>query len=214
MRTIFFLIFAVCFAWAQSDTNSVTVSATRVIPDVPPDQVGLAVTITAGVDKTLDDVLAVLTSAKIGLSELNMMYTSSGSEPEFEWIFSTAVKLSDLNRILAVLSSARSKLAAGGGLRMDYQVSTVFASQQATATQQCSYGALLSDAQNQAQKLAAAAGVPLGPVLVLVDQTQTAVLGESAAPGAAGQPYLVAAWFSTPRASPDCNLTVRFKLGQ
>jgi len=223
MRNLILLLGAATAAFAQP-ANVLTITASRQ-SNIQPDQVSLTVYVYSDPDQTLDSVLAALPGTKIAATDLsNVSMPSSVNtlgfdiNPQLEWIFAPTVSFSDLNSVVVVLGALQTK----SPVRVSYFYLNATASPQAMASQPCPYPSLINDAQAQAGKLAAAAGVTLGPIVSL---------GQGSAVGAVipvvrtgdfsglllGIPatiYDPIATFVVGSAASTCALTVQFKLGQ
>jgi len=220
MRNLILLLAAASSAFAQLDSNVLTITASRQL-NVQPDQVSLSMYVTTDANQTLDNVLSALQGTKITAADLSSVNTAAGSE--LQWLFTPTVSFSDLNKVLAALGA----LQANGPITVNYFYLNATASQQAVASQPCPYPALINDAQTQAQKLAAAAGVTVGPIVSLAQGGAPGVVPVAAArlgdfsSFLLGNPLPVAIYdpltalaFATSGSSSACTLTVQFKLGQ
>lgn len=216
------LFLAAAAAFGQS-ANVLTITASRQL-NIQPDQVSMTVYVDSDPSQTLDSVLAALPGTKIAATDLsNVSMLAYSANPELEWVFRPTVPFSDLNSVTAVLGALQTK----SPIRVSYFYLNATASPEAMASQPCPYPSLINDAQAQAGKLAAAAGVTLGPIVSL---EQGSAVG-------AGNPFLVSALgfadlllappvtiydpattslsgLLAPSSAPTCTLTVQFKLGQ
>ena len=186
MKSLFFLLFSITL-FAQVDSNSVTVNVSRAA-NTAPDEVLLSVGVLSGYNSTLDDILAALKGTSISASNLSSVSTPLYlvSQPQLEWTFGLSLPLSKLNETSAALLAAQQRQPKKGGLTISFYVAETKASIQSQQSQGCDPSALLSDAQSQAQVLAAASNRIVGRLL-----------GISAA---------------TTDQTPPCQLTVKFAL--
>lgn len=199
--------------FAQFPSHTVTITATRSIT-VPPDQAVLSLAVTSPLETNLDQIVSPLSG--LGITPLNLTGVDSSSATMLEWDFSLAVPLSNLTATLASLSNLVNNITQNhSGLALTFNVTGLQASAQAQASQQaqtCSNANLIADATAQAQKLTAAAGLTLGPILKL----SNAAASPSNAYGAnyALLVPLPALYFNPVSYSPPstCSLTVQFQL--
>ena len=159
----FFLLCASC-AFAQLDTYSVTVTASRTMI-VPPDQVVFQLSFESGVGVTVDAVIAAGAGAGIALDFPSSIYTYQDPTlgTRLEWWFSLTVPFSAMRGTLDQLATAQRRLQLA--LPLTYTVAGTAVSPQASAAQACSTSDLMADARTQALSLANAGGFALGPVI-------------------------------------------------
>jgi uncharacterized protein YggE len=213
MRKLCWLLAIPVIAFAQLDDNTLTVTATRTL-NVQPDQVVVQVDVAA---QTLSDALQIVSPAGITASNFNSFDTVGF------WTFQLTVPFDKLSTTIAGLAKLRSSAGqsvVGYGI-LDAQISP--------AARKCPYPALMSDAQAQAQQVASAAGVKLGPVLAISDAASAGALvlvprliyAGNIVPGiSAGPPIdptseiasLSSVLSSQPVPSPTCTMTVQFQL--
>lgn len=203
MRRLVFILLGASAAFGQ---NTLTINASRQV-NAQPDQSTIGIYVNTDASQTLDQVLALLKPANISATDFASLQAAGSGQ--LQWTFNTPVPLSNLTAVAAALNGLKS---AG----VSYFVEGATASSQATA-QACNYGALIGDAQTQANKLAAAAGVTLGPIVSLAQESN----------GAVGNPfpiwdpltgvipvsritYLVSSIVTTP--TPSCALAVQFQI--
>jgi len=172
MRKILWFLAVPLAAFAQLDDNTVTVTASRQLPNLQPDQAVIGVDVAADPGAVLDDVLAALNGSGITAANLSSVEPYPGG-PSTVWSFTLTVSLAKMSATLATLQ----RVINASPLPAAYSVLFTEVSPELQATQQCPYPALVSDAQAQAQKLASAVGLSVGPILTLSDSGQTAVAG-------------------------------------
>jgi Protein of unknown function (DUF541) len=211
MRTILCFLALPLAAWAQLDDNTVTVTASRQLPILQPDQAVFTVYVTSPPDASLDDVLNTL--AGVGISASNLTGVSGGST-DTDWTFTLTVPLSKLGPTVAGLNAA-----SASSTRVGYSVySQVSPALQASG--QCPYALLVSDAQAQAQRLASAAGARVGPVVWVSDGSAmpgalSLVAGNFSAAflyGAVAANRLGSYLVNPQPAAPACTMAVQFSL--
>jgi hypothetical protein len=165
----FAILFLTCgLAFAQLETNTLTITASRNV-SVVPDQVLYGVSLTTDLSATLDDAIAQL--AGTGITAANFTYvTSSGdSAKSVDWAFELVVPFSKMKDTVAALSGLRTKL----GVRNTSRALTFSAVTERTSSdaqsQGCPLTSLVNDARREAERIAAAAGVRLGGIVGLSD---------------------------------------------
>jgi hypothetical protein len=239
MRRLLLAILFAAVAFAQTEPNVITVNASRTV-SVPFDQVNVAVDVLADQTAALEDVIAALQPAKISPSNLVSagppdfygFYNSDGSRPAGTvWSFSSSASLADLPGYLSSLAALQTTLSkAPVVVGLNFRVTNLATSPQATAGNPCPYPALFNDASQQAQKMASAAGLKLGPVVRLSDTlaasgTQVLAYGIPAAnlSGFLSGIFVGGGSFVGPAAaigvggvgpSPACALSVDFQIAQ
>jgi len=169
-------VLSLSVAFAQVDSNSITVTASRGNSSGPPDQAVFGVVVTSGVDTSLDDVIALLQGSGItaanlqALSEYPTATGSSGQTAEtLNWRFSFTAPLAKNKDTIAMLTNLQATIAKkNNGVTMSFSIQGTQASVQ---PQTCSQSDLLTDARTQAQKLADGAGVSVGNILAMSSPT-------------------------------------------
>jgi hypothetical protein len=140
------------------------------------------------------------------------------------WTFTHAVPFAKLNDILASLTAVQQRLepgpqgAAKASVNMSFQVQGSQVSPELQASQPCPLPALVGDARAQAQELAKASGLAVGPIVAISDGSAMGVTGAAifGIPSLALFPVNIAAsrytyaTFLTP--APNWSLVVQFKL--
>jgi uncharacterized protein YggE len=205
-------------AFAQLDSNSITVTASRGT-NLQPDQVVLAVNVDTTMDASLNDVVAVLQNAGITLSNLAGVrtvgpYTLPPSPvpplTQIEWTFGLPVPISKLGDTSAALRTIQQNVTTGNkGWGLSFNVQGTQVSMALQQSQVCSYPDLIADARAQAQKMAAAAGMNVGNVLAISSGVSTPQ-SSSAAYISAGVGALVSTSSFIP--TQVCSAAVKFAL--
>jgi len=211
-------------AFAQLDDNTITVTASRT-SNLQPDQAQMGVTVASAATATLDDVVAALNGS--GITAANLTSTSYvqvvGTPPlTSQWYFTIAVPIAQVNALIATLGKIQQRLAVPGtAMAVSYYLQGLQVSAQLQAANPCAFTSLVSDAQRQAQTLAAAAGVSVGPIVAISDGSGTgsavAVLAvrqgdfSSLLGGAIVTAGLAYQWYA-PATAPACTMTVQFQL--
>ncbi len=203
-RIVLFLLFA-SLGFAQLDSNSVTVSATRSV-NLVPDQLVFSVYVCTGLNAALSDVTHAIQSTGITLSDftgLSSCYNGSPA-PMLQWSFTATVSLDKMKDTLAALANLQQSISGNNsGFTFSFQVQGTQVSQQMLQAQTCPVADLLSDARAQAQKLAASAGMNAGAILAISSFVSSPVSG-----------YINSGFVlgGTSVAIPNCSATVKFGL--
>ena len=215
MRLLFLSLLALP-AFAQLDSNSLEVTATRTVA-IQPDVVTLNVWVTAGATVGMDAIVAALPEPFTASDFISAAASFQNLGPATQWYFSKTLAVASMGSALTSLNSAQANRQTSMTVTFSVQAGVSAA---AKAANPCPYGALMSDASAQARQTAIAAGMKLGPVINLSDGS------DLPADQARGGVYLVSVLsgvisasgsFSTfaPPATPTvCTLVVRFQLSQ
>lgn len=158
--------------------NSITVTASRSTP-LQPDQISMVLNVTSDVNAGVDDITAALQQAGISGVVFTGVYTTSqysGNPPaqqsRLSWSFTLTAPLSKIKDTLSAILAAQQSLAkASPPLTLSSFGAQVQVSPDLAKSQSCPEADLIKDAQAQAQKVAAAAGVSAGPILGLTGGT-------------------------------------------
>jgi hypothetical protein len=219
---IFLLILSVPGAFAQLDSNSVTVTATRsTTPQA--DQVLFGVTVQSGLNSSLDDVVAALQGSGITAANFSEVTTAAvvavippmlpptTGVPLLQWTFALPVPLAKIKDTIATLTALQKSIGQQNiGLTLSFNVQGTRVSTQLQQSQTCPTADLLADAQAQGQKLASAAGLSLGAIL--------AMSSGASVPSSVGNvaPVITTGAFVSSVLSPifpsTCSMTVKFAL--
>ncbi len=218
-RTLLLTVLQCGLAFAQLDSNSVTVSATRSNTNVQPDQAILAVFVTTPLTASYNDVLAAVAPAGITGANFSGVGNSQGfiittgnpsqqpPEPMLEWDFALPVPIAKIKDTAATLANLQKSIAQQkNGVALTFSVQGTQVSQALQQSQPCSIPDLLADARAQAQKLADAAGQSLGPILAMSSATSGNIGLPTVSVSRLG---LTSSSFSIPFI---CSLTVKFGL--
>jgi hypothetical protein len=168
---------SVSLAFAQLDSNSVTVTASREA-SAQPDQVLIVVSVATGLNNSLNDVVAVLQGSGMNASNLvdvRFVEASNGYGPEqpahpplLEWNFNLPTPISRLKETTAMLSAVQQALVQKkSDFLLSFRVERLQVSPQAQQLLACNLADVVSDARMKAQKLANAAGRSLGVLLAI-----------------------------------------------
>jgi uncharacterized protein YggE len=161
-------------ALAQTTPNSITVTATRTVT-AQPDQVVFQLSVTSPLTAGRDDVIAALQGTGITAANFTSMYTNqqyvNGQYlTALQWNFNLTAPLSNLKSTIDTFTGLQMSLAKGNtGMSLSFAVQALQVSPQAQQAQPCSLAGLISDARSQAQKIANAAAVTVGPVLAITN---------------------------------------------
>ena len=201
-NSLLFLCLFAPFAFAQLDSNSVTVTATNNV-NLQPDQAVFQVSVNSDTTSTLSDVLTAVQPAGLGLSNFSSVGTPflSVNQTGLQWTFGLAAPLAQIQATIAMLSALQQSVPqANPRLSVSFSIQGTQVSQQSQQSQTCSYADLLASARAQAQTLAAAAGRTLSGILAMSSTT---------AKNTGSIPSLASYLSATPQA---CSLTVKFAL--
>ena len=183
---------------AQISNNTVTVTASQSSTAAQPHDAVFAVTVSSGVDKTLDQIVAAISG--LGITAANLVQIGPAPYvpvtaaprpgavpvPTIQWIFQLVVPFSKLKDTTAALTALQKSISQNNsGLTLSFSLSGTRVSGQQPPN--CNLADLVSKARAQAQDIAGAAGFKAGAVVGLTSATSAAV--------------------------PICSLTVRFALG-
>jgi uncharacterized protein YggE len=175
---------------AQLTSNSVTVTVSQNVSPQP-DQAVFGVSVTAGADKSLDDIVGPLAGS--GVTAANLVGINPFSTPQpgrfpvtvpgpqpplLQWTFRLVASLSKVKDTTSTLFTVQQNVAKAG-LSLSFGVQGTQVSQSPS----CNFGDLITQARNQAQKVAGAGGLSAGAIIGITN------------------------------AVPVCSLTVRFALG-
>jgi hypothetical protein len=219
---IFLLILSTPVAFAQLDSNSITVIATRSMTQQP-DQVLFGVTVQSGLNTSLDDVVAALQGSGItaanfaGVSTAPISFVGLTPTPQpptvtpmLQWTFALPVPLAKIKDTVASLSALQKSIAQqNNGLTLSFNVQGTQVSAQLLQSHVCPTSDLLTDARAQAQKLADAAGVSLGAVLAMSSATSVPSGVGSVVPVISALNFVSTASTAFPSV---CSMTVKFAL--
>ncbi len=209
MRKVLFvaLAFAVIPAFAQLESHTLTITATRQIT-LEPDQVVLILTVNAPATTMVDQVVAAL--AGLGITSADLSGLNNNAAPQLQWNFTLAVPLSSLTAKIGSLTTLQQSITQNNsGITLTFSVNGTQVSQQLQPSQSCSTSDLIPDATAQAQKLASAAGMTIGPVLGLSD---VSLSQPSAVTVLTLDPASRLDFLSGPAPAVTCSLTVEFQL--
>jgi hypothetical protein len=219
MRIVAAFLLVGPLAFAQLDSNSVTVTASRAAT-LQADQVVFGVTVGAPMEVSLNDVVAALQSAGITLSNF-VGANTQGIIPGFigpqqlaavpvQWTFALPVAVSKLTDTASVLKNLQQNVLTNNKTwTMSFSVQGTQVSLPLQQSQVCSLPDLLNDARVQAQKMASAAGMTLGNVLAMSSGTSTTQQGSGVYVGTSLAGFVSSTQFLPPQV---CSATVKFAL--
>jgi uncharacterized protein YggE len=155
--------------FAQLPSNTLTITANRTI-NPQPDEALFSLSVTSSATTNLGQIVAALSG--VGITSENLAGVGNNTTPpSFQWNFTLDVPLSNLTATIASLNNLEKTIAQNNsGLILTFTVEGTQvspAAQQQQQSQPCSNAELIADATAQAQKLAAAAGMILGPIMKL-----------------------------------------------
>jgi uncharacterized protein YggE len=216
---IFLALLFCSVAFAQLDSNSITVSAST-NATLQPDQVVFSVSVGSSINTGLDDVLAALQGSGItaanlsGVSTQGQTIATLGSmpptpAPTLTWSFTLPAPLANTKATVTSLTTLQQNIAKlNNGLTMSFSIVGTQVSQQLVQSQTCSLSGLITAATTQAQNLAAASGLTLGAILALSSSTSNSAFTPTNVISGPG-------YVSTIPGSavpPPCAITVKFNV--
>lgn len=222
--TLLTLLLAAAPVFAQLENHTLSISASR-SSYLQPDQVLFGLAVTSGASTSLDQVVAALSGLGITDASLTSEYYSNPTT--LIWSFSYTAPLSSLTAAVGSITKLQQTIAqSNSGLTLTFTVEGTQVSQQLRQAQACSNSDLIADATAQAQKLATAAGLSLGPILRFSNAptpslqptylNETELTGELYAVPVPTENRLGSAivdFLVTPAPSPvTCSLVVKFQL--
>jgi hypothetical protein len=207
------LSLSVAPVFGQLDSNTLTITAIRSVT-LQPNDVTFTVSVSCSLSTSLDQVVAALSG--LGITSANL----TGAEgnfvpPSVQWNFTLAVPIAKLAATIDTLTHLQQTIAQNNsGLTLTFTVEGTQASQLSQKLQQsqpCSKADLIADATAQAQKLAAAAGLTLGPIVKLSNAAMAQPTLAVASVALIG--YIVPSnFFESAPQSATCSLVVKFQI--
>jgi len=169
---------ATSLLFGQLDSNSIVITASRTT-NLQPDQLLLAVSVNSNLNTGLDEIVGALQGSGTTAANLVSLYAAAAfvlpgapPPPKLEWIFSLSVPLEQMKATIATLTNLQQTIARNNtGLSLAFSVQGSRVSPDGQSPDQCQPKDLISDAQAQAQKLAAAAGLTAGPIVAISDES-------------------------------------------
>jgi len=171
-RVAFLFLTSALLGFAQQiDSNSITVTVSRDL-NLQADQVLVYASVTSDPDATLDDVLTALQGSGITSANFNgvnsfSIYLGSHVQTKLSWRFSLPpVPLSKIKDAAATIAAAQQTFSQKkSSLELSIGFGGTRVSDAMRESHPCSRSDLMADARVQAQKLADAGGLSLGPIL-------------------------------------------------
>lgn len=215
------VLFMAVPVFGQMEPHILTMSATRNI-SLQPDQALLSLSVTSNTNQSLDQIVAALSG--LGINSTNFTgFINNTAAPNFQWNFNWTAPLSNLTTTIGSLTKLQQTIAQNNsGLALAFYIDGTEVSQQLQQSQSCSNSDLTADATAQAQKLAAAAGLTLGPIVKISNTpvVESGVLGGIsyvsaqlyAVPGVYRLGDFSGLSFAPPSPSLTCSLFVTFRL--
>ena len=187
----------------QPGPHAMSIDASR-LSSVKLDQVLIDLTVTTDISADAGAANAIL--ARVGIRDAVFTgvrtFSPTLRRTVLEWSFALTTPLDKMKSTLAQIAAARQDPA----INLDFYVDGLQGSTQTPPL--CDEAGLVADARAQAQKLAAAAGVSLGPVVGVSDgqgQPQLAIADFGYASFFVGFPRAIAF-------GPSCSLSVQFQI--
>jgi hypothetical protein len=194
----FAFVLSCSLAFAQLDSNTITVTASKNVTETP-DQIVFSVQVSAPPDQTLDDVAAAIAGSGITLSDFSGLSTNSGYSVgtgifpvtgaplnALTWQFSVAVPFSQMKAEVTALTTLQKTIVQkNNGIAVAFSIQGTEVSTQLQQSQVCTVADLVAGSSTLAQSIAAAAGFNLGGIVSMSGYSP---------------------------AAPQCTLTVKFQL--
>jgi hypothetical protein len=165
----------------------------------------------------LDQIVGALSG--LGVTDTDLTGTYNSNPPTLSWNFSFTTPLANLTATIGSITKIEQTIAQNNsGLALTFYIGGTQVSQQLQQAQTCPNSDLISDASAQAQKLASAAGMTLGPILRLSNPpssqpSRPALVAENATLTGVLGAYSILEFPLTPPPSPvTCSLSVQFQL--
>ena len=206
----------VSLLFGQIDSDAVTIQASRPMY-LPPDQVVFSVSVSAGPNTSLGQVVAALSNSGITAANLSTVAGGTDNQSPLYWDFTLAAPLTKMKATIASLTALQQSIVQNNsGMMLMFQVQGSQVSSDLIQSQACSMKDLVSDARAQAQGVVAAAGLAIGPIIALSNLTSGAVSNQVLSPPTFASRIgtsLLQILLTVPRSSPfNCSLEVKFKL--
>lgn len=151
--------------FGQLPSYTVTISSTRQVV-LQPDQVLFGLSVSSGPGTNLSQVVTAL--ASLGITSTNLNGVQNSGPTTLQWSFSLATPLTSLSATINSLTMLEQTIGQNNsGLALTFYMAGTQISQQLQQSAARSNSDLIADATAQAQKLVAAAGMTLGPILKL-----------------------------------------------
>jgi uncharacterized protein YggE len=193
--------------------HAVSITASRTSTPLP-DHVLISISVTSGIASGLDDIMNSLTQAGVTGATFSNVYTAytydnKGNQTAYlQWSFTLATPLTALKNTIQQLLSAEAALSKQKtGIGLSFSTSGLQVSPQAQPA--CSQAALVTDATAQAQALAGAAEVSVGPVTAISGAGVTAQLVLVPTLATRNGDFTA---YVTPPPSTVCSMLVQFQL--
>ncbi len=179
MRLCLALLLCGSAGWAQLQTNAILITASRTL-NVAPDQAIFDIQVSSGYGASLSDIVNILSPAGVTASDFASLTplflyavgpNSTGTNYTLSWGFTLTVPLSQAPGTLNQLTSLATKTNTTNPLSVSFSLIGTSTSQAAQAA--CPINDLVADATAQAQTLADAANLRLGPILAVSNQIST-----------------------------------------
>jgi hypothetical protein len=163
-RFLLYSLFFPALALSQISNNAVTVTAAQNAASSP-DQIVFAVTVSAGTDKGLTDILNAVSA--LGITAADLVSVGNTIPPNFTppypqfpglaWSFQLTVPFSKMKDTTAALTSAVTTIGNNNsGLTLSFSVA---GTQPAAQSSSCNFGSLVGNARTQAQQIGSGGGV-------------------------------------------------------
>jgi hypothetical protein len=209
--SISIVMLAVAPVFAQLEPHTLTITASRSV-NLQPDQVVFGLSITSGITTSLDQVVSALSSLGVTSADFGGI-SNNANPPTVQWNFTLTAPLSGMTATLGSITKLQQNIGQNNsGLTLMFSVEGTQVSQQLQQSQTCSNSELVSDATAQGQKLAAAAGLTLGPVRALSNGPAIVASGRLGAVALSGFLVPTNIVLGSLTSPVTCSLSVEFRL--
>ncbi|HWY47575.1 MAG TPA: hypothetical protein VNX70_09340 [Bryobacteraceae bacterium] len=161
----------------------------------------------------MDQAVAALSNSGITAANFVGVTAGSASQSPLQWLFTLVAPIAKIKATLASLTTLQQSIGQNNsGMTLSFQVQGSQVSSDLIQSQACAAKDLVAVAQTDAQSIAAAAGLAIGPIVAISDgssamPTFTARAGDFFVGNSI---YTTGLWFDpTP---PGCYIEVKFKL--
>jgi uncharacterized protein YggE len=166
--TVLFFVTA-SLAFGQLDSGTITIQASR-SANYTPDQISFNVSVTADPATSLDQVVASLANSGVTAANLSGLSGAQDVHSPLQWSFTLAVPFAKMKATVAALTALQQSIVQdSGGMTLAFGVQGIRYSTASIQSQTCAAKDLFADALAQAQALATAAGLAVGPVVAISD---------------------------------------------
>lgn len=168
MRTVCLSVLLLPCAFAQIESDTLTIRASRSVR-LAPDQVIFQVIVSSSLNTSFEDVIAALSGLNVTAADLT--HLSGGSlQSQISWNLNITVPFSKMKTTASTLALLRQTFPNNGkGMMLDFLVQGSQVSSDAMHAYGCAVQDLVTDARLEAEEVASAAQLFVGPILAMSD---------------------------------------------